>query len=100
MDRSASPRVGACASAMAGGGAARRRPTGLNPVVTLGRAARSFSAPGADGRPGQLDGGQQIRDVLVLPPLEQSERAADGRSRVSLGHGAAARRVDRVPART
>ncbi|MDH6549847.1 hypothetical protein M2162_003944 [Streptomyces sp. SAI-041] len=46
-----------------------------------------------------VDGREQIDDVLVVLPLEQSEEQVGwGEVRVSLGHGPVAGRVDRVPA--
>src|SRR5690606_8317834 len=63
------------------------------------QAGEDALGPGAHGRLVGFDRGEQVRDVLVVLPLEQREQqVGGGEVGVSLGHGAVAGGVDRVPA--
>lgn len=64
-----------------------------------GQTGEDALGPRTDGGLVGVDGGQQINDVLVLLPRQQSEQqVGGGEVRVPLRHGPTGGRVDRVPA--
>ncbi|MEY9487307.1 hypothetical protein RKD26_003101 [Streptomyces calvus] len=101
VERYSSPRSRARAWASAMTASSSRLGCGGATVdpVTLGRPARTRSAPERTAALVGVDRGEQVRDVLVLLALEQGEQQVGrGEVGVPVGHGAVAGGAQRVPA--